>query len=394
MRFSLSLSLMLWLASFAVGCAESGTSCGKKALLLWPDAKGEYQFQSVPLSTSPHRLKSEAAEVYFDAAYSPSGYRGGVAEPRLTNSNGLCVPMDADSSLAVNAFAQFESLHRFEKRLGTVSQLSWPRKVGVQIRMQDQNGLSHNNAHYISDFDVIAVVPFSQPGLPLALNQGILAHEHFHAHFQSQVLLRLDRLRPVISWVENLFNPLFPMKPTPDQTGDDLWSVVGMNSFVLRGWNEGLADLFGSIYTGDPEIMGESIPQLAASRSLLGPVGPLFTGADVRNVLVRSLNPRKSLMDMSYQQGTQLARLLYRLASIHPEDAPAFLRRLMLRLPEIAPRIEPRYKSGVMDFEMILPILLGDQVDELDDEACGLIEQVVSKAMMQSEFARCLNKSY
>jgi len=57
--------------------------------------------------------------------------------------------------------------------------------VEIHIRAGDSSG-NHNNAHYFSKSDSIAVIPYSQNGLSLSLNPGVLGHEHFHAHFQSQ----------------------------------------------------------------------------------------------------------------------------------------------------------------------------------------------------------------
>ena len=177
-------------------CTSKSSKCGDKALLLWPDSGGTYVFQEVLLRTlgSLYRLKGTAAEIYYESGLDESGFTSAPAEPHLTNSGGVCVPEDVGSSLTVNAYAQFEHLYDFEIELGTDAQLTWPRRVGVEIHLEGEFMDIENNAHYYGQQDVITLVPYSLNDLPMSLNQGIVAHEHFHAHFQSQALSAMEKL--------------------------------------------------------------------------------------------------------------------------------------------------------------------------------------------------------
>src|SRR5690606_9491676 len=116
------------------------------------------------------------------------------------------------------------------------------------------------------------------PGpLPMALNGGILAHEHFHAYFFAllleKVILILDQ------W------------PTPTASSvhsgvkSGWWlphfnSTLNHNMGVLLAWNEGLADFWGYLYSGDPQFIGESLPHRLRARSLDRGVSPIPDSGD------------------------------------------------------------------------------------------------------------------
>jgi hypothetical protein len=184
------LASFLFSLALSVGCANKDTNCGHTFQVLWPNAAGQYVFTDVSLSTlpDPYELSGSAAKVYHQSGMTIAGFDGPVARPTLTSADGVCIPQNVESLMAVSVYAQFESLLRYESKLGTADMLPWPRKVGVAIDLLTPDGNGHNNAHYFSEGDSIAVLPYSLGGLPLGLNQGVVAHEHFHAHFQRQVM--------------------------------------------------------------------------------------------------------------------------------------------------------------------------------------------------------------
>lgn len=373
MRIWLLLSLLL------IGCANKDQKCGNKVLTLWPTSPGQYSFQEITLTTlsSPYELSGGAAKIYFESIFSGSGYQGSVAQPRYTKSGDTCVPMDAQSSVAVAVYAQFESLLNFEKRMGTADLLSWPRKVGIDIHVRSIDNTTHNNAHYISG-DKIAVLPFSLPGLPLGLNQGIIAHEHFHGHFQAGVVNLVNAGLAALS-------PDF--KPTvEDVEGADLASARGLNTLVLRAWNEGLADVYGAIYTGNPSFSSESLPSLAISRTLDAPLEPFLALNRFVGQAMRARQPRQMVQE-TYNQGTVLARLMYKLSQSGTEAPEEFLSRIIHRLKDIAPAIVKTYDTQILKFEDIVPILLKDF--PLQRSSCRDLGIVLSRDLIVKGFAQC-----
>ncbi len=386
--------LLFSLATF--GCANSShDECGDKFLLLWPTASKEFKFQEVHLSTlkSPYELKGSAAEIFFESRITDSGYEGSVARPRLTRSGGgVCVPMDAGSSMALTAYAHFEQLYYFDRQLKVDRQISWPRKVGVEIHLSSPEGETHNNAHYFSKADAIAVIPYTQDGLTLSLNPGVLAHEHFHSHFQAQVIAPLNSIIEVLMSVEQLFYSGFGIKPEVDDVNaGNSQTTGGMNKFVIRSWNEGLADFYGAVFSDNRDFFSKSLSKLGPQRDLSGPIQNFRSGQDLINQFeMVPLNKRNAVgVSYSYHQGTMLARVLYRIALSGIMPPTELLKHILLKLPKFPAMISPAFSHHVMDFEDVLPSAL--EGITLNPAACETIKATVSKSTLLRSFSSCGN---
>lgn len=381
----------------AIGCANKDNNCGNTFQVLWPSATGEYRFEDVALSTlpDPYELSGDAAKIYFQSGMTLAGFDGPVARPQMTSTNGVCIPMDVESSAAVSVYAQFEKIMHYEIKLGTADMLPWPRRVGLDISLLTPDGNGHNNAHYFSEGDAIAILPYSLGGLPLGLNHGVIAHEHFHAHFQAQVMNELNRVlvaRPAgfagfTGSLDFLFYSLMPgVKPTEDIDDADLSTNRGLNNFVLRAWNEGLADLYGAIYTSNPGFFVDSLPMLGNARTLTEELKPLGTRQDLINYLRTVQSPSK-LVGYSYVQGAQVARLLYRLANSGVETPQIFMARILRNLKTIPPAILPKYDRTILDTEVIMPQLL--EGFQFNAEACDHLNISISKDLSLRSFSQC-----
>lgn len=375
------------------GCADSGQKCGDKILALMPSDNGDYTFQEVKFSTlnDPYNMSGGAAKIYFESLIGGSGYVGKTAQPRYTRSGNVCVPMDAPSSMAVSLYAQFEKIMMFEAKLGTLDMLKWPRKVGLDIHVRSTDGMTHNNAHYFGAGDAIAVLPYNLKGVPLAINPGVMAHEHFHGHFQAQVNAAINQLLPPAFDTESVFYSAFNMnvsaKPTvEDVESGNLLTPRGLNAYVLRAWNEGLADLYGAIYSGNPRFFDESLPMLSETRSLKADA-VRFMPARKLTARVREVQDPKSLVAVSYEQGSYLARLMYSIATSGSEKPEQFLVRIMRKLKDIPPAISADFDRQTIEFERIMPILLKDF--PLNPVACEQLRRSVSRTMMSGSFAVC-----
>ncbi len=370
------------------------TGCGKKSssestyLLPWADANGKYSLQEVAISTltSGHAVKGQAAEIYAEPNFSGSGFSGHIAEPRLTKSGHVYVPMDIESSLALTVYAQFERIYQFENTIGTAAQLRWPRKVGIELNLTNGDGSDHNNAHYFTALDVVGILPYSLAGVPFAVNQAIVSHEHFHAHFQSQVMNPLAALAglQVVSSLENLFyGALSPAM----NSGREGQGPKFLNDLVLRAWNEGLADFFAVVYTGHPDLFSASMPKIAKARALDEALRPILPGADLEAAANAVGFDRSHLLGMAYAQGTALARILYR-ASISGVESPrAFLARVMNHLHEIPAAVQDSYLTQVLDFDRVLPVLLDGF--PLSHNVCSDLQLTMTKATYMRGFAAC-----
>lgn len=389
MRLGLLLSL------FLIGCANSTNKCGDTVVLLWPDAKGAYSFQEVLLSTlkSPYELKGSAAEVYYEPSFTDSGFEGEVARPRLTNSDGVCVPTDVGSSMSLTAYAIMERLQQFENILGTSSQLSWPRQMGVEFHITGDEIDVHNNAHYYGQQDVMGVVPYTQSNLPVTLNHGILAHEHFHAHFQSQVIAKINVSMPMIVAAEKLFYPagVFGLKPTVEDLSADFRSPLGLNNYILRSLNEGLADFFGAIFTGRADFFSDSMPETRGYRSLDLPLAPLADSGQFQDfanhIIPQPGQISRSMTSLAYEQGTFIARLFYKLSQSGVLSPNEFLAHVMQRLDQLPAAVTPEYSTSVLEPDSLVSVLLSGM--PLNATACADLRKTVGKNAMTKGFAKC-----
>ncbi|MGE4133373.1 MAG: hypothetical protein AB7F86_17145 [Bdellovibrionales bacterium] len=378
------------LAILLAGCSgKTNEKCGDKFLVLWPSENRNYSFQEVQLKTlrSSLELKGEAAEIFLERGFTSSGFTGSVARPQLTRSGDVCVPQDAQSSVALATYAHFEKLMGFDEGLGIRGFLRWPRKVGIDIHMTSADGRSHNNAHYISGLDITAVIPYSKTGVPLSLNPGIMAHEHFHAYFQTLVADRLNRSLPASLSVEKFFYMGFGAKPTVEDVDTvDLRRVESLNNFVLRGWNEGLADFYGSVFSGRSDFFVESLPEASIYRDLDGKLVPFQKGQVL--VDMSGATDRANLLGYTYGQGTVLARFLTRFAEAQGLLPRELLQRILVRLPEVAELMRGEYSKTVMDSEKVVPVLLRDLT--LKSRACTVLTSTLSKELLHEKYRECL----
>lgn len=371
MRFALALSL------FLIGCANAHDRCGGKYLIPWPNAEGRYTFQEVPLTTlpNPYRLSGEAAEVYSENVLTNEGFNGPVAEPHFTRSGDVCVPTDTASSATVSAYAQMEKLYDFERALGSAGQIKWPRKVGVNVHLTGRPIDVVNNAHYYGEQDAMALVPYDRADLPTTFNLGIVAHEHFHAHFQAMVYDVFNASLKVIVSVEKLFLPdaIAFRASAEDLTRSDPNTPRGRNNYVLRGWNEGLADFFAAIYTGSPDFFAASLPEYGPRRHL--------------NLPLARLGPSRAYYEDTYGQGALLARALFAIA--HKADRPpeAVLRLVLERLPDLPRALMSTYGQTPFEADAVLPILLRGLT--IKRPLCDVLKQVMSGEALKKGFAAC-----
>ena len=391
------MRILLFMSLLLAGCLRARPSCGPKILPLGPNAQHEYSFQTIELQTlgSVQKLEGEAARIYFENGIDNHSFTGSPAQPHVSSAGGVCVPDDVESAAAVNAYAQFESLYRFEREIGTASQITWPRSIGVNIHIKGRDSDAYNNAHYYGGPDAIALMPYSKSGLPLSFNQGIVAHEHYHSHFQAVVTGWMDAVFKTSTQTlnfESLFGPLGPVSAQPvrvAETSDvDLKSPAGLNNFVMRGWNEGLADLFAGIYTDNSDLFTPSLK--VEGRELDGPLFTLRQAGDLAFFVDRVRAPREQVLDkmmaIAYAEGSVLARFLFQLAHEGRETPKHFLRRILDRTRLIGPALVGTYTVQPLNFATILPLLLHDY--PFGKTGCRQL-RIVDPAMNVKDYPAC-----
>jgi hypothetical protein len=380
MRILSALISIPLLVAALVGCKAAKTEGETRYLVLWPDATGTYRLQEITLTTLPsaYELKGEAAEIYFESALREDGFKGPVAKPHLTKAGDVYIPQDIESSLAITAYAHFEKLYLYDRAMGFADRLSWPRKVGVQIHMSEDAASTHNNAHYFSGSDSIALLPFSlDAGVPMGINLGVTAHEHFHAHFQKRLMDPLNKLLADKGLNQNA-----------DKFGGlDFTESVSRNNVVLRGWNEGLADFYASVYSGFPDFFRVSIPSVDNERNLDGKLAPFMTDLELTEFVERAGVTERSILSKTYGQGTILGRLLRRISKSRSEEPRLFLQRVMAKLDKLPEYLSSRYLTGTYSYDAIVPVLL--EGEELNADICKDLRHTLTGETLVGNFGAC-----
>lgn len=235
----------------------------------WVTSEG-YSPQVVTLMTVQDRqsFHGSAARFYLSPGLQNSKLVGDAPKVQLMKTHeGYYVPKDYMSSLVITLYAHFEKLADQDRSLGldqTVAQ--WPRTqdVGVSVREYDSSGnWLLNNASFVSGLDSFLFLPYNMDTVPLAINPGVVAHEYFHAIF-NQLMVKPSGLN-YPGWKEpstatvgeanysDRETPLSIVSDSKDPSRDYY------HEYLLRGINEGLADVWGWLYSQDPEFLSLSI---------------------------------------------------------------------------------------------------------------------------------------
>jgi hypothetical protein len=340
----------------AVGCSfvatEHRSEGGHRVLIPW-SRDGQYKFEAIPLPSllSVSNLVGKASMYLLSPSVIDQKLAGFQPRVRTFRDNdGVYVPTDELSLHLLTLYAHIEKLQDLDAAVGLGQLLPKPRIVGVEVRIpQKHRGQVENNALYSPQLDALLFVPYKGDDLPLTVNAGVIAHEHFHSLFNYLVLkparakIRAVKaaqvhageekeLRavfediPVDAKVENgSVGRLLPDEATkapgvvgetendPANIGQESvaladWEIYHIN--LLRAMNEGLADVWGWIYSGDNIFVRRSIPGVQKSRDLerSGPQ-KLYSMETFRQMtLAASIAGDESVR--AYELGTIYARAL------------------------------------------------------------------------------------
>lgn len=231
-------------------------------------------------------------------------------------------------------YYHMQQLADFDKIIGAGEVNHWPRSVGLDTQIVDTaNGVRRNNAFYNGQTDSMMFVPFTADALPIAMNAGIIAHEHFHSLFFKLVIKPASQSKKISTTVASIHaEEIEPVKETAFKMGaprviSDKERAQIFNETFLRGINEGLADFWGWAYTDDPEFMRWSLPQFQGERTLQlkdSQVGFYETEVNISGKILEMVQmtdePRNALVNYSYQVGTPYARFLKQLSVLQAES--------------------------------------------------------------------------
>lgn len=375
--------LLCGLALILIACQKDHQRGPITYLLPWPDQQGEYHLREVVLHTIRYadELQGEAATIYVKAGLKDGKFQGEVARPRLIKKSARkYLAADYESAVAIAVYAHFERFLEWDRRLGIASDLVWPRQVGVEMNMRTETGdREHNNARYAGKYDITLVSPSMVDGLPLGLNGGILAHEHFHAHFQARVIRPLQNAWPGAA---------------RDKEGEE---TRDNNVYLVRAWNEGLADYWGYLYSQDPRFMTKTFVGNSNVRQLDEGASRLPDLVEFRERMAGKLRGECQKPSCQvYRVGTRVARTMKQLTDsarkaagpTEPSALDDMAKRLISALPKLATRLAAEKTDVIFNpswfFEEAFP-----RAQPLPAWACRPLEENLMKTEWSVFAERC-----
>lgn len=193
----------------------------------------------------------------------------------IRNKSGDYIPANEATQQLVAVYAHMQKLAALDEELGAGGVNKWPRDIGVAVRVK--GGLD-NNAFYDGKTDSMLFVPYVNQSLPIAVNGGILAHEHFHSLFYKLVVgdsaAQVHDRREFFESTNIVENSSDILETKMNMQGMeiDLLAPAQMHYYyhlmLKRSLNEGLADFWGWMYTGNPDFIAQSLPGPGVARSL------------------------------------------------------------------------------------------------------------------------------
>lgn len=302
---------LLGLSACSIPAKEESATQTRQVLIPWWSSDA-YKWQAVPLTSLKNLTELDGSAAKFFLSPSSNGSSLAGTQPRIryfNNKNGVAVMTDEMSQHMVTLYAHMERLQEMDARLGLGEVLRKPRIVGVNV-IQSSGG--ENNALYSPKFDALLFLPYTAKDLPIIVNAGAVAHEHFHSLFQAlvgkDIQSKVDTMalvsHPEAKNVTNAFGFI-----DEDKIIGELEERARYHSFLIRAINEGLADVWGYIYTGDTAFIQKTYSKLS-ERRLDGVAGPMQTLEVVKRQALRATERGNEDPARAYDLGTNYARIL------------------------------------------------------------------------------------
>lgn len=395
-------------AAFLVnaGCSRSGGSVASGVFRIpWPDNEGRYSLQNVSIQSydRPEALQGRFANILVDPRVADG--RVESSDPRgryIRNSQGVALAADFSSLQAAVIHAHFERLAALDAEAGVAIQ--WPVRIGIQANVRESReggGNVRDNALYVSSLDTLLIVPYQGARLPISLNAGILAHEHFHMIFQAAVLNKLSKDAGVVPRAHALEERCdwAALTLTKDMFGKTLNGRGGdkpaseslrVNAFILRAINEGLADYWGWMYSNDPQFITPSLPNELVKHRRLDVEGQprLPSRKRIIDWVKENSEPAatSAIITNAYFLGTSYARIFRELAlapvsekaTAEKSATAASKMKVAKAIIRALPKFAENASKAIVKDEVVSPnaLLLAFQeaMVDIDDRGCATLK--------------------
>lgn len=456
-----ALLCALLVAILGSACSKNQATAPRNVYQIpWPTEAGDYRIQEVTIESfdQPEAFQGHWAKILVNPYVADGVLQSSQPVGRFIRTGSqVAVPADFITLQATALYAHIERLQVLDAQVGVADRIQWPLKIGLQANVVDRESSERtgrpeallNNAIYEGRLDALLFVPYLDARLPITLNAGILAHEHFHKIFQTLVIDRLPMLRVAgggpaakAEWLPEeprredgredgrTTTADEPIEPATTQEKDPVTADL-YNQFLLRGLNEGLADFWGWVYTGDPSFIGHSLRDGENElRRLDRSVVPLWTIEKCKGELRNPGRPQELRRDddrytAAYRLGTHYARFMRRLAleisggdekdprarmivarsliNALPMIGDVFAKALAARVPEkvveksaeqnIEKNVEKSVeKNGVFiePSSLLKPLYL--HLPDVNEAACGLFDEFLGHRDSAAKPGPCQKK--
>lgn len=299
---------------------------------------GEYKLDIVEIKTlsSLRKIEGQAASFYLnpnlksvDNSVLLTGFK--PTAQYIVDKDGVVIPSDDMSIQTFSLYAAFEKLMNFDTEIGLKDLLLWPRNIIINYQFLTADENFENNALYSSQIDSYVFLKYTAQDLPMMVNSGIVSHEHFHA----------------------IFNKLVGSKNTQKinalQTGDEaLYHQV-----LIRGINEGLADVWGYLVTQDSNFVARSLSAIGDQRKL-----DIKTEVDLTTKKLKeklALYTEEDAVPLAYELGVIVARKYYQ--KMKQQSNKEAAKQLIENLKTLSANISALKKDSDLEIEKVLEIL-------------------------------------
>lgn len=389
------------------------------------DSQGKYTLQMLTLQgvTDLQQMAGQFARFFLSPRIIDNHLDGPAPQTRFVrNQDGEYIPSNEMTQQLSAVYYHMQQLANIDKEMGVGEINHWPRDIGVAVRIK---GVPSNNAFYDGVTDSMLFVPYTKDEMPIAINGGILAHEHFHSLFFKIVMPdspyrggvhdRSDFLKET-----GIVEELSQRKKLDILPFDRDYVKVDKDSLhfyyhlaLMRGLNEGLADFWGWMYSGDPDFIAQSLPSEKSRRSLRVDEEATVNFLSSMESLQRSIKQaftlenedkakvRNFAIGHAYTLASQYSRVLKRFTDIYRkeraiEDMQArkeIAKTILAMLPQMHTdfaQLGENYYSPVLFLERFVAALNGN----LQEKECLYITQVMVNSSEESDIKySCKNES-
>lgn len=267
--------------------------------------------------------------------YSPgaegSKIYGETPKARFAKKGNRFIPMDAITNQMSVIYYHLQNMAQLDELSGAAGVNHWPRIVGLDTILANvPEGSRSNNAFYDGFTDSMMFLPYTADQLPIAVNGGVIAHEHFHSLYYKLVIKTALKNRN-LNLLPKQTASAHPLKIESESSikfNDEKISLPSLmlsnsdrvdlvNKAYLMGINEGLADFWAWVYSDDANYIQWSLPTEKLNRSLelnADEIGNFKKDKDidayVRYLFTNHTNANEYLTGYYYEIGTPHAKFL------------------------------------------------------------------------------------